>query len=98
LFISMNRLQCPETYAEHLERAFKHAGNLESVPGFVLFQFLKQANDDGTLLYVALTQWESREAFEAWLKSESFKSAHSGPGASGASPVTSTTEAFEVLT
>lgn len=97
MFIAMNRLQCAAEYGEHLERAFKHAGNMDGVPGCTRFQFMKQAKDDGTVLYVALTEWESRAAYEAWLKSDSFGRAHGGPAGKGDSPVTSSTETFDVL-
>lgn len=98
MFVVMNRLSCPPEYAEHLERAFRHAGNMQNVPGFTLFQFLKntrEAPTDGRLEYIALTQWEGRAAYEAWTKSESFRAAHAG--GSGASPVTATLESYETL-
>jgi heme-degrading monooxygenase HmoA len=93
----MNRLRCAAEYGSTLERAFRHAGNMDGVPGCLLFQFLKQVETDGSLLYVALTQWESQDAFEHWRKSEAFGRAHEGPAASGTGPVSSSTEAFEVL-
>jgi heme-degrading monooxygenase HmoA len=97
MFVVMNRLQCAAAHGEALERAFLHAGNMEGVPGCLLFQFLKHVEQDGSLLYVALTQWENQAAFEAWRKSEAFAHAHQGPPASGTSPITSSTEMFEVL-
>ena len=42
MYVVMNRLACPISYAEHLERAFRHAGNLQGVPGFASFKFLRQ--------------------------------------------------------
>ena len=98
MFVAMNRLSCPPEYAEHLERAFSHAGNMLNVPGFTLFQFLKntgEAPEGSRLEYIALTQWESRAAYEAWIKSESFRAAHSG--GSGSSPVTASLETYETL-
>ena len=98
MFMVMNRLSCPPEYREHLERAFSHAGNLQGVPGFVLFHFLKntaEMPEGGRLEYLALTQWESRAAYEAWVKSESFRAAHTDHG--GAGPVTSALETYEAL-
>jgi heme-degrading monooxygenase HmoA len=95
MFIAMNRLICPPEYAEHLERAFRHAGNMQGVPGFLLFQFLKKTDEHGVLTYIALTQWEERSAYEAWTRSESFQRAHAGAG--GQSPVSATLETYEVL-
>ncbi|HWE63303.1 MAG TPA: antibiotic biosynthesis monooxygenase [Chloroflexota bacterium] len=96
MFMVINRLSCAPEYAEHLERAFKHAGNMQGVPGFILFQFLKNTAEDGARIYIALTQWESQTAYEAWTRSESFQRAHSGTGSSQ-SPVTATLETYEVL-
>ena len=96
MFVVMNRLTCPPEYAEHLERAFRQAGNMQGVPGFLLFQFLKNTQQEGALTYIALTQWEDRAAYEAWTKSESFARAHSGAGG-GSSPVTARLETYEVL-
>jgi heme-degrading monooxygenase HmoA len=96
MFIAMNRLSCPPKYAEHLERAFKHAGNMQGVPGFLLFQFLKQVDQEDALTYIALTQWDDRAAYEAWTRSESFQRAHIGAGG-GQSPVQATLELYDVL-
>lgn len=96
MFIAMNRLTCPPEYAEHLERAFRHAGTMQGVPGFLLFQFLKNTNEDGAPRYIALTQWEHRAAYDAWTRSESFQRAHGST--SGQSPVSATLETYEVLT
>ena len=46
MFVAMNRISCPKDYAAHLEQAFAHAGNMPGVPGFLLFQFLKN-NSEG---------------------------------------------------
>jgi heme-degrading monooxygenase HmoA len=84
-------------YAVHLERAYRHAGILKGVPGFVGFQFLRDDRvpaDSSTVRYVALTQWENREAYAAWTKGESF----GDPGGNtGESPVTVENECYEVL-
>ena len=96
MFVVMNRLRCPADYAEHLERAFGHAGNLEGVRGFTAFQFLKREDEGDFREYIALTQWEDRAAYESWTKSEAFTHAHQSSG-HGASPVTAVVESYEVL-
>lgn len=95
MMVVMNRLKCPSGYAEHLERAFKHAGNLEGVPGFRNFSFLRNVRDGNEAEYVAITTWDSSDAYQAWRKSESFARAHSE--ASSNSPITSTLELYDVL-
>lgn len=93
MFVVMNRLQVPADYAEHLERAFAHAGKMDGVQGCTGFQFLKRLGDGAGLEYVAVTTWTSQADFERWLKSEGFQRAHQGAG----SPVTSVSESYEVL-
>ncbi len=96
MFAVINRIHSPAAGAEHLERAFRQAGNLEGVPGFVDFHFLKNTREGEPLEYLALTNWQNRASYEAWTKSESFQRAHSGgEGTSGLSAVLDT---YEVLT
>jgi heme-degrading monooxygenase HmoA len=95
MMVVINRLLAPREYAEHLEQAFRHAGNMSGVPGFRSFSFLRNRRDGNDVEYVALTMWESQEAYQAWLKSESFARAHSEARAVG--PVTSTLELYDVL-
>ncbi|MDB5076661.1 MAG: antibiotic biosynthesis monooxygenase [Chloroflexi bacterium] len=97
MYIVMNRIKSPPEFSEHLERAFRHAGSMQDVPGFVSFQFMRntrEADQGGAVEYVALTQWNSRDAFEAWKKSEAFSRAHEG---AENSPVTSELDTYEVL-
>jgi heme-degrading monooxygenase HmoA len=97
MVVVVNRLQCPGSYSVHLEQACKQAGNLEGVPGFLSFTFLRHrtlpAADE--VEYLALTTWESNEAYEAWRQSESF--ARAPRAAAGASPITSTLAVYDAL-
>jgi heme-degrading monooxygenase HmoA len=95
MFVAINRLRCPASYAEPLERAFRHAGNLQGVPGFVSFRFLRHTREGEPLEYLAVTTWESREAYEAWTRSESFSRAHQA--ASADSPVSASLDTYEEL-
>jgi heme-degrading monooxygenase HmoA len=97
MYTVMNRLQCPPAYSTHLEQAFRHAGQMKDVPGFISFQFLRQddaAADPALVRYLAVTLWESRQHFEAWTRSEAFSLAH---GDAAESPVTTTLERYDVL-
>lgn len=97
MYVVMNRLQSTQSYASHLEQAFRSAGLMEGVPGFIRFQFLRRtqtSTEADTAEYVALTEWEHRQAYEAWRSSESFghahESVHSGP-------LSAVVECYEVL-
>jgi heme-degrading monooxygenase HmoA len=97
MFVVMNRLRCAPSFAEHLERSFAHAGNMEGVAGCLAFQFLKRlekAPEAENVEYIALTQWRDYAAYHAWLKSEAFAGTHAS---AGANPVTVTIEHFELL-
>jgi heme oxygenase (staphylobilin-producing) len=97
MFVVMNRLRSRRDHAAHLERAFRHAGNLQGVPGFIGFQFLREvrnAEQDGAVEYVAMTQWQDRAAYEAWIKSEAFTRAHQG---TENSPISASLDIYEVL-
>jgi heme-degrading monooxygenase HmoA len=95
MIVVINRLKCPRAYSEHLERAFKQAGNLTGVPGFRSFSFLRDRQDGEEVAYAALTFWESPDAYQAWLKSESFARAHGEAPAGG--QMTSSLEMYDVL-
>jgi heme-degrading monooxygenase HmoA len=97
MYVVMKRLQSTMSYAVHLERAYRYAGTLKDIPGFVGFQFLRDDRvtaDSTTVRYVALTQWESREAYAEWSKGESFGDP---AGDTADSPVTVEIECYEVL-
>jgi len=50
------------------------------VPGFVEFHLLKGPEAEDHTLYASHTVWENRAVFEAWIKSEAFRAAHSRAG------------------
>ncbi len=92
MYVVMNRLTCPASYAENLERAFRHAGAMKGVPGFASFRFLRLDSDEPEHKhYVAVTEWENKQSYDSWLKSEAFDRMHAG---SEASPVMSELECF----
>jgi heme-degrading monooxygenase HmoA len=73
-FIAMNRFTVnPERGADFEEHWRKRESYLHEVPGFMRFSLLR-GDEPGQ--YVSHSSWESREAFEAWTKSESFRKAH----------------------
>jgi heme-degrading monooxygenase HmoA len=73
-FIAMNRFTVdPERGDEFEEHWRKRETYLHDVPGFLHFALLR-CEEPG--LYVSHSTWESREAFEAWTRSEAFRKAH----------------------
>ncbi|KQC13575.1 MAG: hypothetical protein APR63_08300 [Desulfuromonas sp. SDB] len=47
---------------------------LQNQSGLIQYTVMKKANDSGKI--VALSMWESKESFDVWKSSESFKKAH----------------------
>ncbi len=82
MYLTMNRFRVKPGQEEAFEQVWKtRETHLHEVPGFVAFHLMKgEAKEDHTL-YASHTLWQSREAFEAWTRSEAFRAAHRGAGA-----------------
>ena len=82
MYLTMNRFRVKSGQEEAFEQVWKtRETHLHEVPGFVAFHLMKgEAKEDHTL-YASHTLWQSREAFEAWTRSEAFRAAHKGAGA-----------------
>ena len=77
MFIAMNRFQIAPGREDVFEELWRSSdSHLDGVPGFREFQLLRGPSDEEGTLFASHTVWESREAFEAWTKSESFVKAH----------------------
>ena len=77
MFIAMNRFQVRRGREDGFEKLWRERESyLAAVPGFREFHLLKGPADESGVLYSSHTLWESRAAFEAWTKSESFTKAH----------------------
>ena len=74
LFVQ-NRIQVNQGFEDRFEQQSQESPREEEVPGRLFVARLK-ADDPG--VYIIMSVWESRDAFEAWKGSESFKRAHSG--------------------
>jgi heme-degrading monooxygenase HmoA len=73
-FIAMNRFSVnPERGAEFEAHWRKRETFLHQIPGFVRFALLR---GDEPGVYISHSTWASREAFEAWTRSEAFVKAH----------------------
>ena len=75
-FIAMNHFDVDPERGEEFEARWRERETyLDEVPGFLRFSLLR---GDESGAYASHSVWESREAFEAWTKSEAFRTAHAG--------------------
>ncbi|HKJ56556.1 MAG TPA: antibiotic biosynthesis monooxygenase [Nitriliruptoraceae bacterium] len=73
--VKINVLTVPAERREVLEQRFgARAGEVDTTPGFESFQLLRPTDDSDR--YFVVTQWESEEAFEAWMSSRAFQRGH----------------------
>ncbi|MFB6166409.1 MAG: antibiotic biosynthesis monooxygenase [Haloarculaceae archaeon] len=94
MFVVANRFSVAEGQGEaFVERFGENLSRVQDQPGFVRFDLLTPADD--TDVYVAQTYWESREDFEVWTDSESFRDAHGDRPPEGMFTEHPTLEKFE---
>lgn len=80
MFIAMNRFKVNPGRGPDFEEAWRtRESYLKTVPGFIRFALLR-GDIEGD--YVSHSTWESRDAFNAWTRSEAFHKAH-GQGMGG---------------
>ena len=76
-----NSLPVKEGTAEQVvERFENNRGYVQDFPGFVSMEVLRSSEGDEVLV---ITRWESRAAFDAWVRSEEFSKAHGRGGGEG---------------
>lgn len=95
-YVVVNALTVPDGAGAELERRFaSRVGEMDGRPGFVGFRMWRPA--DARRTWYAVTEWESKDAFEAWTKSPEFARSHRGAGSDG--PVSTGAELmqFEVV-
>ncbi|PWS37077.1 antibiotic biosynthesis monooxygenase [Falsiroseomonas bella] len=94
MFVAANRFRVIPAHAAEFERAWlTRESHLHELPGFLEFHLLKGPQQDDHILYSSLTLWASRDAFEAWTRSEQFRRAHAGAGST--KPITLGPPQFE---
>ncbi|USX52338.1 antibiotic biosynthesis monooxygenase [Lentzea sp. HUAS12] len=78
MFIATNRMFVNPEMSEEFERYFR--GNMRThlpgVPGLLRSTLLKPTQDDQP--YVSVNEFESEDAFRAWVASDAFREAHKG--------------------
>ena len=81
MYIAMNRFRITPGEEANFEEVWRARDtHLAGVPGFKEFQLLRGPEREDHTLYASHSVWESREAFEAWTKSEAFRAAHRNAG------------------
>ncbi|MFD2238919.1 antibiotic biosynthesis monooxygenase family protein [Aureimonas populi] len=79
MFIAMNRFKVVPGSEEEFEALWANReSHLHKMEGFVEFHMLKGPEREDHRLYASHTVWASKEAFEAWTRSDAFRAAHSG--------------------
>ena len=77
MFIAMNRFQVTKGSEAAFENVWlSRDSHLDKVPGFIEFHLLKGPVADDHTLYSSHTTWADKAAFEAWTRSEAFRTAH----------------------
>jgi len=77
VYIAMNRFRIAPGAEETFERLWREReSHLDGVPGFREFHLLRGPTSEDETLYASHSVWDSREAFEAWTESDSFRKAH----------------------
>lgn len=75
MIVVTNRIHVTPEFADQLEERFRNrSGLIDHMPGFVRNMVLRPSNEGDP--YVIMTLWETREHFDAWTQSDSFKHAH----------------------
>lgn len=74
--VRINAITVPEGAGDMLEERFANRlGAVDDQPGFEGFELLRPTGENETRWFV-VTHWESAEAFEAWMGSQSFQKGH----------------------
>lgn len=81
MFIAMNRFKVTPGKEEAFEAVWRgRDSRLGEMAGFRSFHLLRGPKAEDHTLYSSHTVWESREAFEAWTRSEQFRESHRNAG------------------
>ena len=82
MYIAMNRFRVARGAESRFEEVWANREtHLAEMPGFVTFKLLRGPEHEDHTLFVSHTLWASKEAFEAWTRSDAFRQAHASAGA-----------------
>ncbi len=78
MYVVANRVPVAAEWRTQFEERFRaRASQVDQHPGFVRMEILRPEACDG--VYVVLTHWQDKAAFEGWIGSPDFRAAHSNP-------------------
>jgi heme-degrading monooxygenase HmoA len=88
MYIAMNRFRVKAGSEKDFEQVWlSRDSQLDTVPGFIEFHLLKGPTEEDHTLYASHSVWQSHAAFEAWTKSEAFRTAHGRTNTGEAKPL-----------
>ena len=74
-----NRIFVAKEFTAQFEERFRSRAHLvDGMPGFISNMVLRPTTDGDP--YVVLTMWDSNEAFQNWVNSDSFMKSHARSG------------------
>jgi len=77
MYIAMNRFAiAKDRKADFINVWKKRDSHLKGIPGFKSFKLLQGPDEEDGTVFVSHSVWESKEAFDAWRRSDHFKSSH----------------------
>ena len=77
----MNRFKVKLSEESYFEEIWKNRDtHLNKVPGFKKFNLIKSESNETHTLYASHSEWESKQDFINWTKSEAFRMAHKNAG------------------
>ncbi len=81
MFVAMNRFRVVRGREAEFEAVWRgRDSRLKEMEGFESFHLLRGPETEAHTLYASHTVWTSRNAFEAWTRSEQFRAAHRDAG------------------
>ena len=81
MFIAMNRFKVKLGEEKNFEDIWRNRDtHLNQVPGFKKFNLIKSESNETYTLYASHSEWESKQDFINWTKSEAFRMAHKNAG------------------
>lgn len=81
MFYAMNRFKVRKGEESAFEQMWRsRESRLHEMVGFLSFNLLRGPQSEDSTLFVSHTVWASRDAFEAWTRSEQFRDAHKDAG------------------
>lgn len=96
MYVVANRVPVAAEWREQFEERFRaRASQVDRHPGFVRMEILRPEAEDG--VYVVLTHWQDKAAFESWIGSPDFRASHSNPLPKEAFTGTGQIERHEVI-